>query len=52
MNCRQVNALPLEEILFSLGHLPTRQNEKEAWYSNPFTGENHASFKLDKHKNL
>jgi DNA primase len=42
----------LEEVLVSLGHLPTKQNEKEAWFLNPFSTENHASFKLDKRNNV
>ena len=48
MNCKQFNSISLEEVLFSLGHLPTRQTEKEAWFLNPFAKENLASFKLDK----
>ena len=47
MNCKQFNSIPLEEVLLSLGHLPTKQNEKEAWYLNPFATESQASFKLD-----
>ena len=35
MNCKQFNSISLEEVLLSLGHLPTKQNEKEAWYLNP-----------------
>lgn len=38
----------MEEVLLSLGHLPTKQNEKEAWYLNPFVNESQASFKLDR----
>lgn len=41
----------MEEVLLSLGHLPTKQNEKEAWYLNPFASESKASFKLDKRIN-
>ncbi|MDQ8747833.1 toprim domain-containing protein [Elizabethkingia miricola] len=52
MNCKQFNSIPLEEVLASLGHLPTKQNEKEAWYLNPFASESHASFKLNKSLNL
>ncbi|WP_312171815.1 toprim domain-containing protein [Chryseobacterium sp.] len=51
MNCRQFNSISLEEVLLSLGHLPTKQNEKEAWYLNPFASESQASFKLDKRIN-
>lgn len=52
MNCKQFNSIPLEEVLISLGHLPTKQNEKEAWYLNPFASESQASFKLSKSLNL
>lgn len=48
MNCSQFNKTPLEEILQNLGHLPSKENEKEAWYLNPFASENNASFKLNK----
>ena len=52
MNCNQFNSIPLEEVLLATGHLPTKQNEKEAWYLNPFGTENHASFKLNKRLNI
>ncbi|PPZ92269.1 hypothetical protein C3729_04680 [Cloacibacterium normanense] len=52
MNCKQFNAIKLEEVLLSLGHHPTKQNEKEAWYLNPFIYESKASFKLDKRNNV
>ncbi|WP_179140050.1 toprim domain-containing protein [Chryseobacterium sp. YR221] len=42
----------MEEVLAFLGHLPTRQNEKEAWYLSPFGAESHASFKVDRRLNL
>lgn len=51
MNCKQFNTIPLEEVLLSLGHLPTKQNEKEAWYLNPFANESQASFKINKNLN-
>jgi len=51
MNCKQFNAIPLEEVLQNLGHLPTKQSEKEAWFLNPFAKENHASFKINKNLN-
>ncbi|MCI3939361.1 toprim domain-containing protein [Chryseobacterium aahli] len=52
MNCKQLNTVNLEEVLFSLGHLPKKQNEKESWFLNPFATENQASFKLDKRQNI
>lgn len=52
MNCKQLNSIGLEEVLAFLGHFPTRQNEKEAWYLSPFTSENQASFKVDRPNNF
>ena len=52
MNCKQFNSISLEEVLQILGHLPTKQTEKEAWFLNPFSTENQASFKLDKRNNI
>ena len=52
MNCNQFNSIKLEEVLVSLGHHPTKQNEKEAWYLNPFSTETQASFKLNKRNNI
>ncbi|MCY1662771.1 toprim domain-containing protein [Chryseobacterium sp. SL1] len=52
MNCKQFNSVQLEEVLLSLGHLPKKQNEKEAWFLNPFGTETEASFKLDKRQNI
>ena len=41
----------MEEVLQNLGHFPTKQNEKEAWFINPFAKENNASFKINKSLN-
>ena len=51
MNCTQFNKISVEEVLQSLGHFPTKQNEKEAWFINPFSKENDASFKINKSLN-
>ena len=51
MNCRQFNTVALDEILNLLGHHPSKENEKEAWYINPFSGEKTASFKYDRFRN-
>jgi hypothetical protein len=51
MNCKQFNSISLEEVLLSLGHLPTKHNEKEARYFNPFASESQASFKINKNLN-
>ena len=52
MNCKQFNTIKLEEVLQILGHLPTKQTAKEAWFLNPFSTETQASFKLDKRNNV
>lgn len=51
MNCTQFNKISVEEVLQFLGHFPTKQNEKEAWFLNPFSKENDASFKINKNLN-
>lgn len=51
MNCTQFNKILVEEVLQFLGHFPTKQNEKEAWFINPFSKENDASFKINKNLN-
>ena len=51
MNCTQFNKISVEEILQSLGHFPTKQNEKEAWFINPFSKEINASFKINRNLN-
>ena len=51
MNCTQFNKISVEEVLQSLAHFPTKQNEKEAWFINPFSKENDASFKINKNLN-
>ena len=51
MNCKQFNTIKLEEVLQILGHHPTKQNEKEAWFLNPFGTETQASFKISLIKN-
>ncbi|WP_312819581.1 toprim domain-containing protein [Kaistella carnis] len=51
MNCTQFNKISVEVVLQSFGHFPTKQNEKEAWFLNPFSKENDASFKINKNLN-
>ena len=51
MNCIQFNKISVEVVLQSFGHFPTKQNEKEAWFLNPFSKENDASFKINKNLN-
>jgi hypothetical protein len=46
MNIEQANTIPMSEILQKLGHTPTKQNSKEAWYLSPFRTEKTASFHI------
>ena len=52
MNCNQFNSIKLEEVLISLGHHPTKQNEKRSLVSQSFSTETQASFKLNKRNNV
>lgn len=52
MNCQQFNTIKLDEILKFLGHFPSKENQKESWFLNPFAQENDASFKYDSNRNL
>jgi hypothetical protein len=46
MNIEQANRIPMDEILQKLGHSPTKQNNKEAWYHSPLRTEKTASFHI------
>ncbi|WP_454059250.1 toprim domain-containing protein [Elizabethkingia ursingii] len=52
MNCQQLNQISLEKVLATLGHFPSKSNEKEAWFLNPFGTETQASFKIDRSRNM
>lgn len=52
MNCQQFNSVKLDEVLKFLGHFPSKENDRESWFLNPFAHENDASFKYDFNRNL
>ena len=51
LSCERARAFPIEKALAKLGHFPTKENEKEAWYLSPFRSETQASFKVSKRLN-
>lgn len=51
MSCERARAFPIERALAKLGHFPTRENDKEAWFLSPFRLETQASFKVSKKLN-
>lgn len=47
MNCKNLNEKSLIEILSKLNHFPSKMNENEAWFLNPFREEIVPSFKVN-----
>ncbi|TVZ16975.1 toprim domain-containing protein [Maribacter sp. MAR_2009_72] len=51
LSCERARAFPIEKALAKLGHFPTKENDKEAWFLSPFRSETQASFKVSKRLN-
>ncbi|WP_028376705.1 toprim domain-containing protein [Leeuwenhoekiella sp. MAR_2009_132] len=51
LSCENARKIPIEKALEFLGHLPTRNSEKEAWFLSPLRSETQASFKVSKKLN-
>ncbi|WP_273276806.1 toprim domain-containing protein [Maribacter polysiphoniae] len=51
LSCERARAFPIEKALAKLGHFPTKENEKEAWFLSPLRSESQASFKVSKRLN-
>ena len=51
LSCERARAFPIEKALANLGHFPTNENEKEAWFLSPIRSETQASFKVSKRLN-
>ena len=47
VNCERARTISIPEVLEKLGHLPTRETGKEAWYLSPLRSEIQASFKVN-----
>ena len=48
LSCESARKIPIVKALGFLGHLPTRNSEKEAWFLSPLRSETQASFKVSK----
>ncbi len=48
MTCERARNVCLVETLAKLGHFPSKESEKEAWFPSPFRSETQASFKVSK----
>ena len=51
LTCERARAFPIEKALAKLGHFPTKETDKEAWFLSPFRSETQASFKVSKKLN-
>jgi len=51
LSCERARAFPIEKALAKLGHFPTRETDKEAWFLSPLRSETQASFKVSKKLN-
>tara|TARA_R110000868_G_scaffold280326_2_gene540365 strand:- start:8958 stop:9821 length:864 start_codon:yes stop_codon:yes gene_type:complete len=51
LTCERARAFPIEKALAKLGHFPTKESNKEAWFLSPFRSETQASFKVSKKLN-
>ena len=51
LSCEQARKISIVKALAFLGHLPTRNTEKEAWFLSPLRSETQASFKVSKSLN-
>ena len=51
LSCEQARKISIVKALEFLGHLPTRNTEKEAWFLSPLRSETQASFKVSKKLN-
>lgn len=52
MNIEQAKGISMPKFLDKLGHKPTKENSREAWYKSPLRNENTASFKVCKKRNV
>lgn len=54
MNCKQANAIPLSQVLKSMGSAPLGKHSggDEQWFENPLRDERTASFSINHKKNV
>ncbi|MCK0190461.1 toprim domain-containing protein [Arenibacter sp. F20364] len=51
ISCERARDYPIGKALANLGHFPTKESKKEAWFLSPFRSETQASFKVSKKLN-
>ncbi|MDQ2719348.1 MAG: CHC2 zinc finger domain-containing protein [Bacteroidota bacterium] len=52
MNCAEANQINMVDYLNSIGHRPQKTHGNAYWYLSPLRSEKHASFKVDRIKNV
>ena len=52
MNCAAANEIDMVEYLKFIGYEPQKINGNNCWYLSPFRDEKHASFKVERNKNV
>ena len=52
MNCAEANQIDMVDYLKSIGYEPQKINGNNCWYFSPFRDEKHASFKVERNKNV
>lgn len=52
MNCAEANQMDMVDYLSFIGHLPQKICGNDYWYLSPLRGEKHASFKVQRNKNV
>lgn len=48
ITCEKARNVCIVQTLATLGHFPSKESEKEAWFPSPFRSETQASFKVSK----
>ena len=48
ITCEKARNICIVKTLATLGHFPSKESEKEAWFPSPFRSETQASFKVSK----
>jgi DNA primase len=52
MNCQQANQIDMVEFLSWLGYSPDKIRGNDYWYRSPLREEHHASFKINRSRNM
>ncbi len=52
MSCAEANQIDIKDYLNSIGYSPQKMQGNDYWYLSPLRSEKHASFKVEKNKNV